>query len=56
MSTRVRRIQPVEAAAIGLPEMPAAFKQEVHEVETDAPPASVSSHREPWLEKRMVLW
>lgn len=41
MSVRVRRIEPGEAAAIGLPEMPAVFKQEIYAVKTHAPPAQV---------------
>lgn len=38
MSVTVRRIEPGEAAAIGLPEVPAPFKQEIYAVETHAPP------------------
>lgn len=41
MSVRVRRIEPGEAAVIGLPEMHAAFKQEIYAVETHASPAQV---------------
>lgn len=41
MSTRVRRIQPAEAIAIGLPEIPSTFKQEIYAIETPAPPARV---------------
>lgn len=41
MSASVRRVEPGEAAAIGLPEMPAVFKQEIYAVKTHAPPAQV---------------
>lgn len=41
MSIQVRRIQPGEAIAIGLPEMPGTFRQEIYVVETAAPPAQV---------------
>lgn len=41
MSVRVGRIEPGEAAVIGLPEMPAAFKEEIYAVETHASPAQV---------------
>lgn len=41
MSARVRRIHPREASAIGLPEIPAAFRQEIYVVESNAPPERV---------------
>jgi hypothetical protein len=41
VSVRVRHVQPRDAAALGLPEMPNVFKQEVYTAETNVPPARV---------------
>lgn len=41
MNPQVRRLLPGEATAIGLPEIPAVFKQEIYAVETHTSPAKV---------------